>query len=136
VVGGAVASGAAIVIADQVFAGPSPGKSVTIQVALFAEILFTFALCLMVLNVATSAKTAGNSFYGLAIGFTVMVGAFAVGNVSGGAFNPAVATGPILVNAISAGGAYQHLWIYWVGPLAGAALAAVVFRIQEAGATG
>jgi aquaporin Z len=132
VVGGAVAS----VIADQVFAGPSPGKSVTIQVALFAEILFTFALCLMVLNVATSAKTAGNSFYGLAIGFTVMVGAFAVGNVSGGAFNPAVATGPILVNAISAGGAYQHLWIYWVGPLAGAALAAVVFRIQEAGATG
>ena len=105
------------------------------QVALLVESLFTFALALVVLNVATSAKTAGNSFYGLAIGFTIMVGAYSAGGVSGGAFNPAVGTGPLVVHAIWAGGAYQHLWIYWVGPLAGAALAAIVFRVQEAGAT-
>src|SRR5271170_1865573 len=61
--------------------------------AFVAEFLFTFALCWVVLNVATCKATAGNSFYGLAIGMTVMTGAFAVGSVSGGAFNPAVAIG-------------------------------------------
>ena len=54
---------------------------------------FTFALVYVVLNVATAKGTSGNSFYGLAIGFTVLVGAFSVGNISGGAFNPAVAVG-------------------------------------------
>jgi len=61
--------------------------------ALVAEFLFTFALVYVVLNVATAKATAGNSFYGLAIGFTVLIGAFSVGNISGGAFNPAVAVG-------------------------------------------
>src|SRR3954454_1032704 len=61
--------------------------------ALVAEFLFTFALVYVVLNVATAKDTSGNSFYGLAIGFTVLVGAFSVGNISGGAFNPAVAAG-------------------------------------------
>ena len=61
--------------------------------ALLAEFLFTFALCYVVLNVATAKATEGNSYFGLAIGFTVLVGAFAVGDVSGGAFNPAVAVG-------------------------------------------
>ena len=55
------------------------------------EFLFTFALCYVVLQVATSKKTAGNSYYGLAIGSTVTVGAFAVGALCLGAFNPAVA---------------------------------------------
>src|SRR4029077_12046255 len=57
--------------------------------ALLAEFLFTFALVYVVLNAATAKGTSGNSFYGLAIGFTVIVGAFSVGNISGGAFNPA-----------------------------------------------
>ena len=61
--------------------------------SLVAEFLFTFALCYVVLNVATSKKTAGNSNYGLATGFTVFAGAFAVGPISGGAFNPAVTVG-------------------------------------------
>ena len=60
---------------------------------LLAEFLFTFALAYVVLNVATSKDTAGNSNYGLAIGFTVLTGAYAVGAISGGAFNPAVAVG-------------------------------------------
>ena len=63
--------------------------------ALLAEFLFTFALCFVVLNVATVKATAGNSYFGWAIGFTVLVGAYAVGAISGGAFNPAVAVGDI-----------------------------------------
>ena len=68
-------------------AGPDPLR------ALLAELLFTFALAYVVLNVATTRDTAGNSYFGLAIGFTVLAGAFAVGGISGGAFNPAVAVG-------------------------------------------
>ena len=64
-----------------------------VGMALLAEFLFTFALVYVVLNAATADGTSGNSFYGLAIGMTVMTGAFAVGDISGGAFNPAVAIG-------------------------------------------
>ena len=67
-----------------------PGE-LNVAKALLAEFLFTFALCYVVLNVATAKGTTGNSFYGLAIGLTVMTGAFAVGGISGGAFNPAAA---------------------------------------------
>ena len=72
----------------------------TPRIALLAEIIFTFALVYVVLNTAATKATEGNSFYGLAIGFTVMVGAFAVGGISGGAFNPAVAFGPELWDAM------------------------------------
>ncbi len=64
-----------------------------VGLALLAEFLFTFALAYVVLNTATAEGTSGNSFYGLAIGMTVMTGAFAVGDISGGVFNPAVAVG-------------------------------------------
>ncbi len=57
------------------------------------EFLGTFALVWVVLQTATSEGTKGNSFYGLAIGFTVMACAYALGGITGGAFNPAVATG-------------------------------------------
>lgn len=110
---------------------PAPGAGVLTMPALLVELLFTFALCLVVLNVATAKKTEGNSYYGLAIGFTVVVAAFAGGGVSGGAFNPAVGTGPTLINALLGGGGWSSLWLYWVGPLAGGALAAIVFRLQE-----
>lgn len=110
---------------------PSPGANVATLPALVIEGLFTFALCLVVLNVATARKTEGNSHYGLAIGFTIVVAAFAGGGISGGAFNPAVGTGPTLINALMGGGGWGNLWLYWVGPLAGGALAATVFRIQE-----
>ena len=87
------------------------------------EFLFTFALCYGGSNVATSAGTEGNSFYGLAIGFTVVVGAFAVGAVSGGAFNPAVALGASVLGLFT----WSHLWIYVVATLLGGAVAAVTF---------
>jgi aquaporin Z len=97
-----------------------------------AEVLGTFALALVVLNVATSKKTEGNSFYGLAIGGTVLAMATAVGKVSGGAFNPAVGTGIVLAEAMSGvGSALAPLWMYLVGPIAGGVAAAIVFKMQE-----
>jgi aquaporin Z len=92
--------------------------------SLLAEFLFTFALCYVVLNVATAKATEGNSYFGLAIGFTVVVGAFAVGGVSGGAFNPAVAVG-ITVMGLSS---LTNIWIFLVANFAGGAVAALVFR--------
>jgi len=91
--------------------------------ALLAEFLFTFALVYVVLNAATADGTSGNSFYGLAIGMTVMTGAFAVGDISGGAFNPAVAVGISVMGIAS----WSNIWIYLVAELAAGALAAVVF---------
>ena len=93
--------------------------------ALVAEFLFTFALVYVVLNAATAEGTSGNSFYGLAIGMTVMTGAFAVGDISGGAFNPAVAVG-ISVMGISP---WPNIWIYLVADFAAAVVAAVVFNL-------
>ncbi len=110
---------------------PHPADGVTITGALVIELLFTFALALVVLNAAASAKTKGNSFYGLAIGFTIVVAAFAGGPLSGGAFNPALAIGMILVDSGVGDGNAAALWIYLVGPLAGGALAAFVFGMQE-----
>lgn len=110
---------------------PAPGADASTMAALLLEFLFTFALCLVILNAATARATEGNSFYGLAIGFTVLVGAFAAGGISGGAFNPAVGLGPILVDALVGGGSMGALWIYLVGPLAGGAVAAAVFKIQN-----
>jgi aquaporin Z len=92
--------------------------------ALLAELLFTFALVYVVLNVATAKGTSGNSFYGLAIGFTVLVGALSVGSISGGAFNPAVAVG-ISVMGLSS---WANIWIYLVADFAGAAVAAGAFK--------
>lgn len=110
---------------------PAPGAAVTAGRALTVEALFTFALGLVVLNTATARETEKNSFYGMAIGFTVTVGAFAGGAISGGAFNPAVGVGPALVDAWLGGGTLGHVWLYLVGPVAGAAAAALFFRAQN-----
>lgn len=93
--------------------------------ALIVELLFAFALAYVVLSVATSKRAAGNSYFGLAIGFTVMAGAYAAGGISGGVFNPAVAVGITLMGLSSVG----NLWIFLVANLAGGALAAFVFRL-------
>ncbi|GAA4214373.1 MIP/aquaporin family protein [Microbispora amethystogenes] len=92
-------------------------------VALLAEALFTFALAYVVLNAATSRDHPGNSFYGLAIGFTVTAGAFAVGGISGGAFNPAVAVGAASMGLL----AWSKIWVWLLADLAGGALAGVAF---------
>jgi aquaporin Z len=94
---------------------------------LVVEFLFTFALAYVVLNVATAKDTENNSFYGLAIGFTIMVGAFAVGKISGGAFNPAVALGASVLGMF----AWSHIWIYLLAELVGGAAAAGVFLVTQ-----
>lgn len=128
-VGAALASFVAAHLTGQSLV-PAPGTGVSAGTALIAEVLFTFALVLVILNVATSRHTQGNSYYGLAIGFTVMGGAYAVGGISEAVFNPAVGTGPIVIGLL-AGGSAAHLWLYWVGPLLGGLLAVLAFRIQE-----
>jgi aquaporin Z len=111
---------------------PAPAETATTMGALLVELLFTFLLALTVLNVAASSETKGNSFYGLAIGFSIVVGVSAGGSISGGVYNPAIGTGALLIHAFLDGGDLGNLWIYLVGPFAGGALAAMVFRIQEA----
>ncbi len=101
-----------------------PAAALPVGPALLAEFLFTFALVFVVLNVATARATEGNSYYGLAIGATVLVGAYAVGGISGGAFNPAVAVGVVVMNLARA----ADLWIYLVADLLGGAAAALVFN--------
>ena len=97
--------------------------------ALLAEFLYTFALAYVVLNVATAKGTSGNSFYGLAIGFTVMAGAFGVGSISSAAFNPAVALG-ISTMGLSA---WSNLWIYLLANFAGGLAAGVTFKVLNPG---
>jgi aquaporin Z len=121
VIGGLVASFAVVFLKGD-FPAKAPLAPPVLR-ALVAEFLFTFALCYVVLNVATAKSTSGNSFYGWAIGFTVLTGAFAVGGVSGGAFNPAVAIGLCTMKIVSLG----SLWIYLVANLVGGAVAAATF---------
>jgi aquaporin Z len=94
---------------------------------LLVEFLFTFALAWVVLNVATAKATANNSFYGLAIGLTVMAGAIAVGSISGAAFNPAVAVGVAVMKLA----AWKNIWVYFLAEFAGAAVAGLTFRAMN-----
>lgn len=110
---------------------PAPGPEVSPLHVLLIEGVYTLLLCLVVLNVATSKRTEGNSYYGLAIGFAIVVAAFAGGPLSGGAFNPAIGTGSILISHLSGNGGLGNLWLYWVGPVAGGIVAAFIFKYQE-----
>jgi aquaporin Z len=117
-------------VLGQTFA-PAPAEGASPVGALLVEVLYTTALCLVVLHSATAPQTTGNSFYGLAIGFTVAAAAFAGGPVSGGAFNPAVGIGPVVVAALLGGGSMADLWLYLVGPFVGGGLAAGLYRMQQ-----
>jgi len=94
------------------------------------ELLYTFMLCFVVLNCAVSKKTSGNQYFGMAIGFVIIAGAYGAGAVSGGCFNPAVAVG------IDFSGAHlgsSTCLAYVAFQLAGAALAAVMFMLVRPG---
>ena len=96
--------------------------------ALLNEFLFTFSLVYVVLNVATSKKTANNSYFGLAIGSTVLIGALAGGAISGGAYNPAVALGIAGMGLVS----WANIWVYLLGNFAGAIAAATIYKLTNA----
>jgi aquaporin Z len=110
--------------------GIHPGANVSWLSALAAELIFSAALVTVILNVAATRATGGNSFYGIAIGFTVAAGAFAVGPISGAAFNPAVGIGATVAGALFGHGSWSDLWLYVVGPFAGAAIAAGIHALQ------
>jgi aquaporin Z len=111
--------------------GIHPGPKVDVFQALAVEILFTAALVLVVLNVAMTKATQGNSFYGLAIGFTIAAATFVGGPISGGAYNPAVGLGATLGSAIFTGGGWSDVWLYVAGPLIGAAIGAAIHALQS-----
>ncbi len=119
------AAAVAGVIVNYLFGGRAEHAALhgTIPSAI-VEFLFTFALVWVVLNVATAKGTQGNSFYGLAIGVTVIAGACVVGGVSGGAFNPAVGLGVLTMGLESA----KQFSLYLVFNLMGAVCAAFTYK--------
>jgi aquaporin Z len=121
----AAAVAAAFVAVFLVGKSGTPMEIANVPQALAAEFLFTFALAYVVLNAATAKGTANNSFYGLAIGMTVMVGAFSVGSISGGAFNPAVALGIGLMKLVN----ISQIWVHISADLVGGMLAALTFKL-------
>ena len=121
VLGGIAAALVAVFLAGK---SGTPLEIKSVPAVFVAEFLFTFALAYVVLNVATAKSTAGNSFYGLAIGSTVMAGAFAVGSIGGGAFNPAVAVGVAVMQLVS----FSQIWIHIVADLGGGLVAGLVFK--------
>src|SRR5437016_4876855 len=104
--------------------GGTPLEITNIPVVFVAEFVFTFALAYVVLNCATAKGTLDNSFYGLAIGFTVLAGIFAVGAISGGAFNPAVAIGAAVMKLVH----FQDIWIHIVAELGAGLIAGLIFK--------
>ena len=121
-----IGGAAAAAFTAQFLVGPgTAAETIDVNKSLVAELLFTFALAYVVLNVATAKGTSGNSFYGLAIGFIVMAGAFSVGSISGGAFNPAVAIAAPLMGLMD----WNNIWIHISADFAGGALAAIVFNM-------
>lgn len=132
--GSLVAAGAQFAITGKSL-GIHRGADITAGGAMLVEGLFTFILVTVVLNVATTVALESNSFYGTAIGFCVISGVLCVGQVSGGVFNPAVAFGPVIVNALSDAPQLEtEIWIYYIGCCGGAIVAALVFRITNWGA--
>ena len=118
-----IAAALAGLLVNAVGGKETAGATASTGKMLVAEFLFTFALAYIVLNVATAKGTEGNSFYGLAIGFTVVVGAISVGWISGGAFNPAIALGASVLGAFK----WAHIWIYLLADFLGGAAAAGAF---------
>jgi aquaporin Z len=97
--------------------------------AAVVEVLITFALCYVMLNVATSKDQKNNGFFGLAIGFTVAAGAFAVGGISGGVFNPAVALGGATAGLF----AWSTIWVYVLVELGAGIVAGLAFLALNPG---
>ena len=124
-----IVAAAAVMVMKPAMPAETLNGSLDLVPALLAEGLFTFALVYVVLNVATAKGTEGNSFYGLAIGFTVLAGAYAVGSISGGAFNPAVYVGGALMNIF----AWGNILIYLGAQLVAAVVAAYAFRYLHPG---
>lgn len=122
----------AALLKDGAIAYPLPSDTAGLVRALGAEVVGTCVMVLVILNVACSSQTKGNPYFGVAIGLTVMGMAYALGPVSGAAFNPAVGIALPVVHAAWNGTTTWHIWIYALGPIVGAVLAVAAFRVQSA----
>lgn len=111
-----------------------PGGQYTLMAAVVVEVLYTMALCYVVLNVTTTRKQDGSNYFGLAIGFTVISASLTIGGISGCVLNPAAAVGCSLVLGIYEGfDSYSVLYmpVYTFVPLLGSVLAAGAFYIVQ-----
>lgn len=126
--------GLAAAVVFEIIAGskfiPAPGVNSDIIQIIILEVIFTFLLCFVVLHTAVSSKTKGNQYFGLAIGLTVMAGAYAAGPISGGVFNPAVAAGPILFDQANLTANLNNMLLYIICPFVGSAIAALVYKVK------
>ena len=120
---------AAIISSNVIMTGDPGGEELAMETvpALAAELMFTFALAYVILNVATSESTEGNGYYGAAIAFVVLAGALTVGSISGASFNPAVSVSLVLTGPLGV----VDSWLHFVPQLAGGVLAAYVFKAQQ-----
>ncbi len=118
-----IGSAAAAVTVIQLVGSNATPASLTMSSTMIAEIIGTFGLVYVILNVATAKSTEGNSYFGLAIGGTVLAMAYIFGGISGGAFNPAVALGAGMLDLLS----LSDIWMHIVSNIIGGALAAFVF---------
>jgi aquaporin Z len=109
--------------------GPLTVLTLDAPKVLAVEFAFSFALAYVVLNVATARGVEGNSYFGAAIALVVMAGAYAVGPISGGAFNPAVSLGIVLWGVIAG----TDIWMFLVAQLLAGALAGVLFNALDLG---
>lgn len=111
----------------------APADGVMLYQAIIAEALFTFALVTAVFHAAVSKQAEGNSYFGLAIGLTVLAGAYSVGTFSGGAFNPAVGLAPHIVGVLMGKPlVIEHVLLYIIGPVLGGVLAAQFYDLTHA----
>lgn len=101
--------------------------------ALIAEILFTCVFVLVVLGATSKTNGATNNFAGLAIGLSLVLVHLVCIRYTGTSVNPARSIGPALFAKYAGGpeGVIDNLWIFIVGPLVGAALASVIWRVIE-----
>jgi len=123
---GAIAAAALYLFTHQVFFIPQPSAQTTLPIAFVLELIFTFLLVRTILSVAADSRVKGNQYFGLAIGAALFVGATAAGPLSGGAFNPAVGVGPLLLDINHLSNHLPLIVLYIAGPLAGGALAAII----------
>lgn len=92
--------------------------------AIVSEFLGTFVLVFVILSVATSKTTTGNQYYGLAIGLTVVGISYVFGGVSGGAFNPAVAIGFMVIKMM----AWSNIWVFFIACFGSSVFAALIYN--------
>jgi len=113
-------------------AAMKPGPTYSDGSAFAVELIWTFLLISTALNVATTKSQEDNSYFGLAVAAVIVGGIICVGDVSGACFNPAIGTGLAITDGAVGGDSLQYLWIYWIAPMCGSVLAALVFRVMNA----